>query len=230
MIDNLVMFVPSRGRPQNAIDLVAAVRDTSLARTMVLFVIDGDDPSRADYHDAGLDMTVVPAGRDGMVVALNEAVNAHTHGDDTAVGFMGDDHRPRTVGWDAAYLAALNELGSGLVFGNDLVHGAAIPTQIAMTSDIPRALGFMAPGVLRHLYVDNFWRQLGDDLNRIRYLPDVVVEHMHPLVGKADYDEGYRRVNAPDRTEADRVAYEDYLHGSYATDVARVRAVMVPRG
>jgi hypothetical protein len=224
------VFVPTRGRPAKAVELELQVRKTIRATTTVVFVVDADDPLRDAYTSLELTTLVVPAARDGMVAALNRAWESYVVGEQTAVAFMGDDHRPRTDGWDAAYLAALNELGTGLVYGNDLVHGAALPTQVAMTSDIPRALGYMAPPVLSHLYVDNFWHELGSTLDRVRYLADVVVEHMHPLVGKAADDEGYRRVNAPDRHAADRAAFEGYMHDGFAGDVAKVRAVMVPRG
>lgn len=225
MIDNLCVFVPTRGRPAKAVELAVRIRRTSRADTHPVFVVDSDDPLRDTYTALDLTTFVVPPGPDGMVAALNRAWSCYVVGEQTAVGFMGDDHRPRTVGWDTAYLAALNELGTGLVYGNDLVHGAAIPTQIAMTSDIPAALGWIAPPVLRHLFVDNFWRELGHALDRIRYLPDVTVEHMHPLVGKAPEDDGYRRVNAPDRMEADRVAYELYMHDQFSADVDKVQAV-----
>lgn len=230
MIDSLCVFVPTRGRPAKAIELALEARRTCRAHTDFVSVVDADDPLRGAYRGLDAQVFEVPPGPNGMVAALNTAWSAYVVGEQTAVAFMGDDHRPRTVGWDARYLEVLNELGTGLVYGNDLVHGAALPTQVAMTSDIPRVLGWMAPPVLGHLYVDNFWRELGTALDRIRYLPDVVVEHMHPLVGKAPEDDGYRRVNAPDRTAADRAAYEKYMHDQFSEDVELVRKVMVPRG
>jgi hypothetical protein len=124
---------------------------------------------------------------------------------------MGDDHMPRTVGWDAAYLEALRELGTGLVYGNDLLQGSSLPTQVAMTTDIVRALGYMAPPDLTHLYVDNFWRDLGRSAGCLRYLPDVIVEHRHPAAGKAQWDAGYARVNNSAMYEHDATAYEQYI-------------------
>ena len=116
-----------------------------------------------------------------------------------AVAFMGDDHRPRTKGWDTDYLDALDDLGTGMVYGDDLFQGEKLPTQIAMTVDIVRAVGWMAPPALRHLYVDSSWLALGKAADCIRYLPDVVVEHVHPAHPdgpKQAWDEGYKRVNS----------------------------------
>jgi hypothetical protein len=127
-----------------------------------------------------------------MVEALNVAAESVN---EFAVGFMGDDHRPRTKGWDTAYLAALIQMRVGMVYGDDGWQHETLPTQIAMTTDIVKALGWMAPPALVHMYVDNWWLELGRAAGCIRYLPDVVVEHMHPVAGKAEWDEGHRRVN-----------------------------------
>jgi hypothetical protein len=83
----------------------------------------------------------------------------------------------------------------------------------------------MAPPNLTHLYVDNFWKDLGQLAGCIRYLPDVVVEHLHPVAGKAAWDEGYVRVNAQSMFSRDRSAYERYRLTALQADVAKVRAL-----
>jgi len=117
-----------------------------------------------------------------MVGALNAAFRAYNYEDKLgfAVGFMGDDHRPRTAGWDTEYLSVLRGFGTGFVYGNDLYQGETMPTQVAFTTDIARALSYMSPPELDHLCVDVVWRELGKRIDAIKYLPDVIVEHMHP--------------------------------------------------
>jgi hypothetical protein len=138
---------------------------------------------------------------------------------------MGDDHRPRHIGWDESYLEALRER-PGMVYGNDLIQGAHLPTQIAMSASVVRALGHMAPPTLTHLYVDNYWLALGRAAGCITYLPDVVIEHMHPVAGKAAVDEGYSRVNAPEMYERDSAAFADYLRDNLAREVDLVKAAL----
>lgn len=237
---DLVVIVPSRGRPESVGPLIQAFRSTCTAETLLLFSIDHDDPAHVDYLAAA----VSPAScienmrPTNMVGALNRAaqwlvgpVPSLSLGDSSAIrepfaiGFMGDDHCPRTVGWDQAYLDALRELGTGIVYGNDLLQGEALPTQCAMTSDIVRALGHMAPPGLTHLFVDDYWRDLGRSADCLRYLPDVVVEHMHPVAGKAEWSEGHRRVNAPAMYQADSDVYMDYRRTRFYADVAAVKAL-----
>jgi hypothetical protein len=226
---DLVVVVPSRGRPRRAGELVRAFEQTCTADTCLVFALDDDDPTRHDYPHLnevhGLAYGLSVGASRNMNEALQGAVLT-SMADTFAVGFMGDDHRPRTRGWDEAYLVALRELGTGIVYGDDLLQGERLPTQCAMTADIVRTLGYMAPPSLMHMYLDNFWLSLGREADCIRYLPGVVVEHVHPLARKAAWDAGYARVNAQgvyDRDEAALRAYVD--DGEFAVDVAKVRAL-----
>jgi hypothetical protein len=83
-----------------------------------------------------------------------------------------------------------------------------------MQSRMIKALGFMAPPAMRHLYLDNFWKELGEAVGGLVYLPDVIIEHLHPVNGKAEWDERYRAVNAPDKDAADRQAWMEYRSGA----------------
>lgn len=218
---DLVIIVPSRGRPEAARELADAFAETCTADTRLVFSLDADDSTADDYPEPR-----VVAGNKSMVEALNRALNQYLLDGvlwPFAIGFMGDDHRPRTKGWDTAYLEALRELGTGIVYGDDLLQSQNLPTQCAMTADIVRALGYMAPSALHHMYVDNFWRELGKNAGCLRYLPEVVVEHLHPVAGKSEWDEGYRRVNDATVFARDEDAFRQYLQHDMAKAADTVR-------
>jgi len=221
----LTFIVPSRGRPEKLAPLAGAFRGLCAEATDLIVSIDDDDPRRAEYVEVveGLPgVGVVVGGNTSMAEALNRAAEAV---DSWAIGFLGDDHMPRTPGFDLAYVKALRDLGTGIVYGDDLVQRQNLPTQVAMTSDIVRTLGYMTPPGLGHMYLDNFWRDLGRGAGCLRYLPDVVVEHVHPVAGKAAWDEGYARVNDAAVYERDRIAYARYRATRFPADVAKVRAL-----
>lgn len=225
-MSDLTVIVPSRNRPEAVAELARAFADTCTSGAFLLVAIDADDPKRGDYLDLaletrGLDVVIQPAGGT-MVSALNLATGEAVR-TSYATGFMGDDHRPRTRGWDTDYLEALRDLGTGIVYGNDLLQGPNLPTQCAMTSDIIAELGWMSPPDLVHMYVDNWWLQLGQRAGCIRYLPDVVVEHMHPVAGKADWDEGHQRVNAPAVYARDEATFRQLQIREMPRAVAAVR-------
>jgi hypothetical protein len=249
-MSDLLVIVPSRGRPAAAAELAEAFSDTCTAETELVFAVDRSDPTGAAYRDAVGPSRVWQNESSTMVEALNDAaacavqlglathltidpyprnlrrMDGRTESLPFAIGFMGDDHRPRTKGWDAAYVEALRDLGTGIVYGNDLLQGGRLPTQVAMTSDIVRALGYMAPPELTHLFVDNFWLDLGAQAGCIRYLPDVVVEHMHPVAQKAAWDEGHLRVNDASMYHTDRIAYTRFkAERKLAQAVAEVRTL-----
>lgn len=221
---DLVVIVPSRGRPEALEELRRAFEETCTADTQLLVVVDEDDPAASAYTGY-----VLTTPSHSMVEALNSAAaylaDPLLVSSPFAIAFMGDDHRPRTVGWDQAYLDALRELGTGIVYGDDGFQGENLPTQVAMTSDIVRALGYMAPPKLTHLFVDDYWKALGQGIGCLRYLPDVIVEHMHPFAGKAEWDEGHRRVNDQAMYKRDRFAYQAYAAVHLVGDVAKIGAL-----
>jgi hypothetical protein len=217
---DFIMIVPTRGRPQAVRQLAEAFSVACTTNTRLLIAVDSDDPELSAYEAAvessravfaGIDLTVRPEPG-CMATALNMAVEVaiDNYPEAKAFGFMGDDHRPRTVSWDARYLEAL-EKAPGIVYGNDLIHGQNLPTQFAVSAQVVEELRFMSPEGLRHMYIDNYWRDIGKMANCLTYLGDVVVEHMHPVANKSEYDEGYARVNDPAVFDHDRAAYEAYM-------------------
>lgn len=215
----LAVIVPTRGRPANAARLAEAFKGTDTLNAIAVFVADADDPELPAYRRL-LDENKIPrlmvydstAGGGGLCRPLNYAARRYAELYE-AVGFMGDDHLPRTTGWDDRILDALDSLQPRIVYGNDLLQGPALPTAVFMQSRMIKAMGCMAPNYMRHLYLDNFWKELGERLDGLVYLPDVVIEHLHPVAGKAEWDERYRAVNAPHRDAEDRDAWLAYRDG-----------------
>lgn len=228
----LAVIVPTRGRPHVVEDLYKSVVDTvTVSTTRLYLVVDKDDPDLDGYsaevrrvsgEDGLAGVGVVQGGT--MVSALNEAALAVIQDRLVeAVGFLGDDHRPRTRGWDAAYLSALRGLGAGVVYGNDLLQYDFVPTQCAMSASIIRRLGWMAHPTLKHMYVDTLWRDMAKPVGKLRYLPDIIVEHMHYLNNKSPMDAGYERVNDPEVFRVDEAAF----HTLHASGVVRQAAEII---
>ena len=205
---NLVILTPTRNRPHNIAELMQSLKDTKTEADFIA-IVDDDDPQMDAYLQLGCDVLMVEKQGKGMAKPLNFA--AHQFADKYRhFAFLGDDHRPRTENWDVKLVQALDEIGTGIAYGDDLIQGEGLPTAVAMSGDIVRALGGMTPPDMIHLYLDNFWLQLGNDTNK-KYLPDVIIEHLHPIAGKAQWDEGYRQVNAEEVYSADAKAFRDYM-------------------
>ncbi|WP_406418405.1 hypothetical protein [Streptomyces sp. NBC_01614] len=228
-MDDLLVIIPTRGRP-HAIPEIMAAWDETGATADVLFCVDKDDPELSGYKQQAKALAdddrvrFVFWARKRLVGTLNQAAvkNADQY---RFLAFMGDDHRPRPADrpWDERFRECLSG-GPGIVYGNDLLQGEKMATAVAMTSDIVTTLGYMAPPAMVHLCVDLCWVDWGRGMQRITYLPDVVIEHLHPANGKAPTDAGYEEVNSPEQVGKDGAAYYDYRdNGGLEADLDKLR-------
>jgi hypothetical protein len=219
----MTILVPSRGRPENIIRLMEAWSTTTTRDTRLLVLVDDDDPKLNEYLAIpNIDIQVGPRLRIGgtlNAVAPIEATKCF------AIGFMGDDHLPRTEGWDDRFLTALDGVGVGVTWGNDLYHGANLPTAVVMTSNIVTTLGyFVMPGGI-HLFLDNFWLAIGRGIDSAHYLDDVIIEHIHPYFGKAEYDETYTEANDVKVSNADETTFNNYVANQLQDDLQKLRTL-----
>ena len=217
----LTVLMPSRGREQQAREAYDALEATkALADTKMVILLDWDEPG----YD-GLPVMHVPQEQSGL--GMGPALNAGLSCTNAEIiGFIGDDHRFRTAGWDERIVAANDVIGGGIVYGNDRLRGKDLPSQVFIDARIVRALGWMALPNAHHLFLDDAWLKLGAELGRLRYLPEVIIEHLHPTAGKAKWDEGYDRVNAGTMYAHDGVIFHSWVQDGLADDLRIVKAAL----
>jgi hypothetical protein len=225
-VADLAVIVPSRGRPQQLRQLVDAVHDTAEGDVEVWVGLDDDDAARAEYTGRAVFMVGGRRSLSGWTNLIADAILDSPH-EARFFASLGDDHRPRTPGWDRRLIAAIESLGGapGIAYGKDLLQGARLPTAWVVSADLVRAVGWMMLPSCQHMYVDNAVLALGQAAGRILYCPDVVIEHLHPAGGKATLDDSYRESGAPERYAADEAAYTEWVRTGLATDAAKVLSV-----
>lgn len=235
---DLAILTPTRGRPERFAGLVEAVARTRGTVAQIWAGMDDDDP--ADYFAPGYlgsvvgsEMVVAERGpRRSLSAWTNDLAQMALQAPDPPryLASLGDDHRPRTPGWDRRLAEAIERAGgSGFAYGNDLLQGVNMPTAWIVSADVVAELGWMMLPSCAHMYVDNAVLELGRAAGAITYRPDVIVEHLHPLAGKAGWDASYRESNAQERYAADRAAFEAWKATGLAGDAARVRALIGER-
>lgn len=183
----LLIVVPSRGRPASIARLHAAMAETCTADTVLAVGLDDDDE-----HNYGRLPGIeyeVRAGMHLMTAWANELAVPRA-GRFRAIGVLGDDNVPRTPGWDARVLAALED--DPFTFGNDLYprEPGSMSCHIFMRSGVVRALGHIGAPEISHMYVDVGWFAWGTATS-ISYLDDVIIDHLHYSVGKSAPDAVY---------------------------------------
>ncbi len=230
---SVIVVIPSRGRPERAGEAVAAAIGTAARPdTGIVLAVDADDPFLPGYRDLRWSgpiapfLLVLPPEATGDLVRVTNTVSVRIAAEEpeAIIGNLGDDHMIRTAGWDRMVLDALAR--PGIAYGDDGIHGPNLPTAPFISAAFVRALGWYALPSCRHLFIDTAWRELGLLTGTLRYLPGLTIEHLHPLVGKAEWDEGYRQANSDETTAHDFAALEVWRAGPAADDAARCLAVL----
>lgn len=232
---NVTVVMPSRGRPERALVAVQALRDTAaLVSTSIILAIDEDDREWQAYqglnlrpYGAEVNIVTLRGEETGSLVRATNTVTMRVVAvePDAIVGNLGDDHIARTPGWDKAITDALRE--PGIAYGDDLLQHEHLPTAPFISGAIIRALGWFFLPTLDHLYGDDGVKRIGRATGCLRYLPDVVIEHEHPAVGKAAWDEGYIKANGPETTGHDLAEYKRWLKSdTYNKDIANVQRAL----
>jgi hypothetical protein len=187
-VRDLLLVVPSRGRPGNIARLRDAMRETCQGDTHLRVGIDTDDPA-FDSYPGGVTYVV----RDNLrkVTAwCNELAVPYTD-DYRYIGHFGDDNVPRTVGWDTQVMAALEK--TPFAFANDQYPSrvpGTLSCHIFMRSEVIKALGYFGPPSISHMYVDVAWYAWGTACG-ITYLHDVLIPHLHYTTGAGAHDQTY---------------------------------------
>lgn len=226
---DMCVIVPTRGRPANAKRLIDDWIATE-AKAVLRFAIDDDDPCKRQYIDVfdanphpWLQFVVGPRLR--MAPTLNkEAIEqAEIFG---SIGFLGDDHSPRTLRWDESLGGALAGMPVGVVYGNDLFQSQNMPTAVFMTSNLIRSLGYITPPGMTHLWLEQPWLAWGRGTT-LRYFPDVIIEHLHPQAnGKGEWDAGYIECNSAEIWEHDENLWHIYEAEQLPADLERLRTLL----
>lgn len=122
----------------------------------------------------------------GLAAKCEEIFETNSLDDLDWVGIIADDNIPETVGWDTLLGAQAN--GYNIVASND---GWQAPTRLhgAVVFSIPllRAVGYLSPPGLTHLYFDDVWETIGRETGMITWAMDVMVRHNHvSITGQSD--------------------------------------------
>lgn len=214
-MSELIVVVPTRSRPHLVPRMIDAWFKTGAFGTAeLLFVVDRDDMAFDQYKRMfdrypSVQHTVMPEWMP-MVPKLNIAA-CQAAKEASVVAFMGDDHVPRTPMWASKLLAA-DVLNHGCIsYGKDGFQDKRLPTWWGMSSKIVQRLGRMVPAPVQHLYCDNAIKMLGERTGSLVYLEDVLIEHMHPVAGKAEMDQQYQRINRKQQYTRDEAEFRRWV-------------------
>ena len=238
--NEIVVLCATRGRPDNTAQMLATFRRTAtLLSTEMILVVDEDDPELAGYrklpgqfeHESSgplwppdsIRVMEIPVNETGNMAAASNAAARRIWDSDCIIGHIGDDHRFETVGWDQMVREALTT--PGFVYGDDGFWGQRLPTAVFMSSIIPRTLGWLALPTSHHYGIDDAWGDMGRQLHRIKYLPEMKIIQPGPGETAQNGDDIYWR--AQENRRNDEIAYFTWRDkGQMRRDVLLLKSVL----
>lgn len=212
------------GRTKQLDEALFAWREQTEGLSTVYVITDEDDEAYAtsDYTENSFDEDIlwlkVPAG-----LTLMEKINHHAL--DVAdkheyIQFLAHDIVLKTP-WESRFIDFLEGVPAGMAYGNDLIQSGRLATHPCIKSSMIKAVGFYGCPVVEHNFFDNYWMAIAQALGFVKYFPDIIMEHNHPIVGKAPSDELSKKISNLLSTDQDK--YVTYMQNNFTEDVNKIK-------
>ena len=225
MMNQIVIFCPTRGRNENHKRLAASFLATNPQRTTLVFSLDADDQQNYErVTDERIEYVVGEPAR--LIQILNRMAHFYERKAGSEIfGLLGDDCIFQTTAWEAQVVDAYND-GALVIAPSDGLRDSRFPNHYFVAVELVRAIGFMAPPELEHLYGDNFLFDIGHAIGRYRYLPLVYIEHRHYIKDASLKDATYARANSDEQNKRDGAAYARYCKDHFQDDVEHLKITL----
>lgn len=193
------LLLATRGRPRQVERLFESIIDTAYQPEKVEVVLYIDNDDRKSHHLSHPHLATTR-----LIGPQTTMGSMHRVCCDSAQGkyilLIADDNVFRTPRWDQEVRAEFEKYPDGiaLVYGNDLIQGRNMCTAPFLTRKSCNLMGGICPAEYTGEFVDTHILDLFCKLrywgyDRIVYREDIVIEHLHHVVGKAPFDETYAK-------------------------------------
>lgn len=205
-----VIILPTRGRAHRIGPTIEALLALSTTSDIVV-AVDSDEAGLYSRW-SGVEYNVGAAdGAAGMNPKLNAVAVSKMHEYDFIL-FMADDVVPVTLGWDELLIDAIADIPMGISYPDDGIQGKRLPSNgTCFDARLVRAMGYLSPPELPHLYCDNCWKNIGDGLGSLRYCGEVKVDHRHYSTGRSEWDTTYEITNTLDKCRKAKAVYRQWV-------------------
>lgn len=196
---SISLLLPTRGRPALVERLFNSISKTVSHFDNIEVILYADEDDTASHGLTSTDFSVTTIiGPAKSMGGYNSACLDKARGD--IIILANDDMVVQTKGWDdkIARFDAASEDKIYLAYGNDLLKKKGLctfPILSRRTCELlvePYPIAYGGAFIDVHLF-DIFKRLQYAGFDRIRYMEDLIFEHLHYRVGKADCDDTYTR-------------------------------------
>jgi len=196
---SISILLPTRGRPEQAERLLQSIVEMSAdpSRIEIVLYVDEDDPTSHAIQCDTISVTRIIGPRRPMG-GLNTACLERSTGD--IIVPLNDDMVIRTFGWDRKIVEIHERFPDRvyLAYPNDLHAGEMLCSTPILSRTTFEVLSHPFPetyqgGFIDYHIMDIFKRLQVSGEDRIVYLGDVVIEHLHYQYGKSESDATYEQ-------------------------------------
>lgn len=232
MIDQntrLLSFCPTRGRPHKLKDLLESFDKTKSVGTEMLVYVAHNDDCLEEYKNVLNGRNFVIGEKNRCLVEVVNHITCELYPNMPYYQCLNDDHYIHTKGFDNILIDKIQRDGKGwgIAFGRSLVNEDIWktfrhPSAEVISGNIPRTLGYYCTPLLQHLQADTFCRDIGEGINKIFRVMEVVIEHRHFINGKSEMDEGYRNVYSKEQQKIGWDRYAEYNNVYFNRDIDKI--------
>lgn len=181
------LLAPTRGRPQALREMADTAHATANGPIEVRAYVDIDDPF-LDQYVATRGVTVIVGPRITLSACWNvladEASGQFLH-------MAADDIRFRTPGWDSIIRGTFEAFPDRIacVYGRDGIHDEKLATHGFISRRWYETVGYFTWGEFPCDFADTWLHDVAEMIGRLIYQPEVLIEHLHPIAQKAEWDQ-----------------------------------------
>ena len=223
MLNKISILCPSRGRPNDLERLIKSVANTATesGRVEILVYVDDDDPEKFNYVMAHKNLATDPAVGQLLNVdllideplttpLLNNILADRAQGNILMIA--NDDQVFVDKNWDVRIDEEAAKFPDDIYcmwFDEGRYH-EKICTFPILSRKWVDTLGYIEPFLFEHFNCDLWTWQIGQMIGRLNYIPDILVEHLHPDTGKSEADETTERNLKGGRPERDKTIFAKF--------------------
>jgi len=192
----ILAICPTRQRVEKCKRMMDSFTETQDGNIDLVFVVDNNDPDLDEYIKLFgqqypyyiLDQMTITEIFNKVALELEPNYNIyHT---------ANDDFSYQTKGFDRLIINSYVTHGEGVYYGDDGHWHEGLAVGPFITSGLVHALGYLQMPKLIHLCNDTVWTLLGNKGNFLHYIPEILIEHIHPETRNIPRDITSRRVNS----------------------------------
>jgi len=223
-VSNIIsLLCPSRGRPKDLERLIKSIATTATnpARIEILIYVDDDDPEKFMYILTHKNLTADPQitqlfNIDLLVdeplrtPLLNNILADRAKGNILMIA--NDDQVFVDKNWDIRIDEEVAKFPDEIycMWFNEGRYHETICTFPIVSRKWVDTLGYIEPFLFEHFNCDLWTWQIGKMIDRLHYIPDILVEHLHPDTGKSTADDTTERNLKGGRPERDRIIFAKF--------------------